>query len=472
MRVEAGAEEASAAVPEVGDESTKHGDAPEASGDTAERCDDIKAVDAVEAVSASPEAASEADGAVEAPTVSEEAAGSDAAEEGGEKPRRRRGRRGGRRHRRKAEASASATDEHAEEQPVMRAEEPEEPVVSVDEPEEHAEPAVEADQPSVVELEAPVVPAEADMTVALTSVEEPRVFEAEGSVEGPEDFPLPTDVVVEDEPVEAVVVADVPSDEWEERRTAFDRELDQFLAGFAASRQGEAGEAAQRARGRQVRHVYRALRPFHGCDDAVMVFDTALSALRRINQFATDRDEQIPGVVVGVLSQANQMLKGACVRLAESDEVARACTIELLEEEAQAVVYRRLGYDAKLRKHVKLLEEAGAQGEDSAQEPSKRVEGASETTDATECGLAASASDDESCANEPAAAEHAENAVEANDSAPVPLDTPDVTAEPAAAPAASEAPVAKRPSRRSRRRRPGKRERARRSLPGPPNELR
>lgn len=473
VHVEAAAEEASAAVPEADDEPAKHGDAPEASDDTAERRDVVNATDdAAEAGSTSPEAASEADGAVEAPAVSEEAAGSDAAEEGGDKPRRRRGRRGGRRHRRKAEASASPADERAVEQPVMRAEEPEEPIASVDEPEEPSELAVEADQPAVVELEAPVVPAEADMTVALTPAEEPRVFETEGSADEPEDFPLPTDVVVEDEPVEAVVVAEAPSDEWEERRAAFDRELEQFLAGFAASRQDEAGEAAQRARGRQVRHVYRALRPFHGCDDAVMVFDTALSALRRINQFATDRDEQTPGVVVGVLSQANQMLKGACARLAESDDVARACTIELLEEEAQAVVYRRLGYDVKLRKHVKLLEEAGAQGEDSAQEPSKRAEHAGESADATECGSVAAAADGGAVAHEPAAAEHAESAVEANDSTPVSLDAPDVPAEPVAAPAAPEGPVAKRPSRRSRRRRPGKRERARRPLPGPPNELR
>ena len=494
---------------------------------------------AVDASAVSPEAESAADEpsalAGEASTPAGEAgapadetgvpaddARSGADEEGEEKPRRRRGRRGGRRHRRKAEDGAPE-----------RAEEPNGP----------AEPAIEAEQLTVVEVEASVAPAGEDVTVTLTPVEEPRVFEVDGSAEDVEDFPLPTDVIAVDELFEPVVVDEVPSeeplapaveggadeagredaaceapeeeapaadaapalaedsgqegepmpasteepsrkgepapavgaeassDDWEGRRAAFDRELEQFLAGFTTARPEDGGEAAERARGRQVRHVYRALRPFHGCDDAVLVFDTALSALRRINQFATDRDEQVPGVVVGVLSQANQMLKGACARLAESDEVARACTIELLEEEAEAVVYRRLGYDAKLRKHVKLLEGSGAKDAGDA----RAAENPAASADASPKAASGSTDVPSEAASEPAGAQPEADSGLADAPSEADSDSAaassDVASASTDAPALTAAPAAKRPARRSRRRRPGKRERARRPLPGSPNDL-
>lgn len=510
--LDAGAEAAPEAAPEP---ARGQSDAPLEGGDTA-----------VDASAVSPEAESAADepsalaGEASAPAgeagapadetgVPADDARSGADEEGEEKPRRRRGRRGGRRHRRKAEDA-------------LVGEEPSEPT----------EPAIEAEQLTVVEVEASVAPAGEDVTVALTPVEEPRVFEVDGSAEDVEDFPLPTDVVAVDELFEPVVVDEVPSeeplapaveggadeagredaaceapeeeapaadaapalaedsgqegepmpasaeepsrkgepapavgaeassDDWEERRAAFDRELEQFLAGFTTARPEDGGEAAERARGRQVRHVYRALRPFHGCDDAVLVFDTALSALRRINQFATDRDEQVPGVVVGVLSQANQMLKGACARLAESDEVARACTIELLEEEAEAVVYRRLGYDAKLRKHVKLLEGSGAKDAGDA----RAAENPAASADASPKAASGSTDVPSEAASEPAG-----TPPEADSGSAVA--SSEVTSASADAPVAA-APAAKRPARRSHRRRPGKRERARRPLPGSPNDLR
>lgn len=559
--LDAGAEAAPEAAPEP---ARGQSDAPLEGGDTA-----------VDASAVSPEAESAADepsalaGEASAPAgeagapadetgVPADDARSGADEEGEEKPRRRRGRRGGRRHRRKAEDGALAGGEppadavdHGTERDEEKDAAPDAPAPRADgaperaeEPNGSAELAIEADQLTVVEIEASVASAGEDVTVALTPVEEPRVFEVDGSAEDVEDFPLPTDVVAVDELFEPVVVDEVPSeeplalaveggadeadredaacevpeekapaadaapalaedsdqegepapasteepsrkgepapaagaeassDDWEGRRAAFDRELEQFLAGFTTARPEDGGEAAERARGRQVRHVYRALRPFHGCDDAVLVFDTALSALRRINQFATDRDEQVPGVVVGVLSQANQMLKGACARLAESDEVARACTIELLEEEAEAVVYRRLGYDAKLRKHVKLLEGSDAKDAGDA----RAAENPAASADASPKAASGSTDVPSEAASEPAGAQPEADSGLADAPSEADSDSAaassDVASASTDAPALTAAPAAKRPARRSRRRRPGKRERARRPLPGSPNDLR
>lgn len=156
--------------------------------------------------------------------------------------------------------------------------------------------------------------------------------------------------------------AAVPTEDardWDALRGAFLDELDRFLAGFGDA-DAEGGDAASRARGRRVKAVYRALRPFHTCEDAVAVFDTALAGLRRLNRFAESFDGKVPGVAVGVLSQVNFLLKQACERLAAQDDVARACAAELLEEEAALPAYRRLRYAGKLRACARIVQGADA----------------------------------------------------------------------------------------------------------------
>lgn len=142
---------------------------------------------------------------------------------------------------------------------------------------------------------------------------------------------------------------------WDVRRAAFDAALGRLLSCFDEAERAEG--AGSEDRGACVKETYRALRPFHRSDDPVLIFDTALSGVRRINHFATERDERVPGMVAGVLSQAYQLLKGACRSLAEADEVSRSCAAELLEEEAASALYLRLDYAQKLRACARLLTE-------------------------------------------------------------------------------------------------------------------
>lgn len=149
---------------------------------------------------------------------------------------------------------------------------------------------------------------------------------------------------------------------WDVRRAAFDAALGRLLSCFDETERAEG--AGSEDRGACVKETYRALRPFHRSDDPVLIFDTALSGVRRINHFATERDERVPGMVAGVLSQAYQLLKGACRSLAEADEVSRSCAAELLEEEAASALYLRLDYAQKLQACARLLTEQ-AQDSDS-----------------------------------------------------------------------------------------------------------
>lgn len=268
-----------------------------------------------------------------------------------EKPRAsRRRRRGGRRHRRK-EGAAEGALEGGEREALSEAPSPESAeAASFVPPSEHVGASSEA-------LEAPevAISAQDEACVEESAQHAPCV-----SVTTPvSDIPSTQDDerkgTESDLCSECTERSEKDAEVWDARRAAFDAALGRLLSCFdeAERAEGVGGED----RGARVKETYRALRPFHRSDDPVLVFDTALSGVRRINHFATERDERVPGMVAGVLSQAYQLLKGACRSLAETDEVSRSCAAELLEEEAASALYLRLDYAQKLRACARLLTE-------------------------------------------------------------------------------------------------------------------
>ena len=276
-----------------------------------------------------------------------------------EKPRAsRRRRRGGRRHRRK-EGAAEGALEGGEREALSEEASPESAeAASFVPPSEHV------DAPS----EAPEAPEAALPAQDEACAEESAQHALCVSVTTPvSDIPTEQDDerkgAESDLCSECTERSEKDAEVWDARRAAFDAALGRLLSCFdeAERAEGVGGED----RGARVKETYRALRPFHRSDDPVLVFDTALSGVRRINHFATERDERVPGMVAGVLSQAYQLLKGACRSLAETDEVSRSCATELLEEEAASALYLRLDYAQKLRACARLLTEQIEQAQDS-----------------------------------------------------------------------------------------------------------
>ena len=268
-----------------------------------------------------------------------------------EKPRAsRRRRRGGRRHRRK-EGAAEGALEGGEREALSEAPSPESAeAASFVPPSEHVGASSEA-------LEAPeaAISAQDEACVEESAQHAPCV-----SVTTPvSDIPSTQDDerkgTESDLCSECTERSEKDAEVWDARRAAFDAALGRLLSCFDETERAEG--AGSEDRGARVKETYRALRPFHRSDDPVLVFDTALSGVRRINHFATERDERVPGMVAGVLSQAYQLLKGACRSLAETDEVSRSCAAELLEEEAASALYLRLDYAQKLRACARLLTE-------------------------------------------------------------------------------------------------------------------
>ena len=275
-----------------------------------------------------------------------------------EKPRAsRRRRRGGRRHRRK-EGAAEGALEGGEREALSEAPSPESAeAASFVPPSEHVGASSEA-------LEAP--------EAAISAQDEACVEESARHALCASITTLVSDIPSTQDDERKGTESDLCSEctersekdaeVWDARRAAFDAALGRLLSCFDETERAEG--AGSEDRGARVKETYRALRPFHRSDDPVLVFDTALSGVRRINHFATERDERVPGMVAGVLSQAYQLLKGACRSLAETDEVSRSCAAELLEEEAASALYLRLDYAQKLRACARLLTEQ-AQDSDS-----------------------------------------------------------------------------------------------------------
>lgn len=268
-----------------------------------------------------------------------------------EKPRAsRRRRRGGRRHRRK-EGAAEGVLEGGEREALSEEASPESTeAASFVPPSGHVDAPSEAPEASEA-----AIPTQDEVCAEESTLHAPCVSVATPASDIPTEQGDERKGAESDLRSECMERSEKDAEVWDVRRAAFDAALGRLLSCFDETERAEG--VGGEDRGACAKEAYRALRPFHRSDDPVLVFDTALSGVRRINHFATERDERVPGMVAGVLSQAYQLLKGACRSLAETDEVSRSCAAELLEEEAASALYLRLDYAQKLRACARLLTE-------------------------------------------------------------------------------------------------------------------
>ena len=112
--------------------------------------------------------------------------------------------------------------------------------------------------------------------------------------------------------------------DWAASRTHLDESLDAFLKTVQADNaehtvdEKEASKAAK--------PVYRALKPFLTCPDAVAAFDAALGGIRTNNASLRDSDAEIPAPVHSMLGTLHQVVKDCVKRIsAEGDAVETAC---------------------------------------------------------------------------------------------------------------------------------------------------
>lgn len=143
--------------------------------------------------------------------------------------------------------------------------------------------------------------------------------------------------------------------DWAASKTHLDESLDAFLKTVQADNaehtvdEKEASKAAK--------PVYRALKPFLTCPDAVAAFDASLSGIRTIVQAYRDSGAEIPAPVHSMLGTLHQVVKDCVKRIsAEGDAVETACLRELLVDEASKPLFKKTVHARKFRQCISVVD--------------------------------------------------------------------------------------------------------------------
>lgn len=143
--------------------------------------------------------------------------------------------------------------------------------------------------------------------------------------------------------------------DWAASRARLDESLDAFLKTVQADNaehtvdEKEASKAAK--------PVYRSLKPFLTCPDAVAAFDASLGGIRTIVQAYRDSGAEIPSPVHSMLGTLHQVIKDCAKRIAaEGDVVETACLRELLVDEASRPLFKKTVHARKFRQCISVVD--------------------------------------------------------------------------------------------------------------------
>lgn len=124
--------------------------------------------------------------------------------------------------------------------------------------------------------------------------------------------------------------------DWERARARLDDELARFLE-RAVPPSGDF--PADDAITKRAKPVYKALKPFLTCPDAITRFDASLSCVRMIARAESEAHASAPGPVQSLLGAAHNLMKTSVKAISGQSELERACLEELLAEEASNPLY-------------------------------------------------------------------------------------------------------------------------------------
>lgn len=140
---------------------------------------------------------------------------------------------------------------------------------------------------------------------------------------------------------------------WASMRSRLEDELSGFLETCTPKDNGEF--PAEKNLTKRCKPVYRALRPYQTCPDAVAQFDAALACIRAIVRIESEWGKTGPSPLQSLLGELHQLLKSAVKRLAAGDDLERMCTEELLREELGKPMYARSSSARKLRQCLSIV---------------------------------------------------------------------------------------------------------------------
>lgn len=278
------------------------------------------------------------------------------------KPKRRRGKRGGRRHKKTQAIAANATNANGEQNATLAAQSfigsssaaDEVPDIAVaanegsglpeaiDTTKEHAAAAHDAGRIDTTTA------AKADSKSHACPKESEEAREhacAEASQEEREHAHKPEEKKSRAHGVDEAI-------DWAAVRDALEEQLATYLAKSAP--EPPASFPTNKQLNKNAKPVYKALKPFLTCPDAVAQFDTTLSCIRAVVSAEHEWGATGPAPIQSLLGSLHQLLKEAVKRLALGDSVERACVEELLSEEVEKPAYEKTSTLRKLRQCLSI----------------------------------------------------------------------------------------------------------------------
>ncbi|MDO4443875.1 MAG: HNH endonuclease [Slackia sp.] len=143
---------------------------------------------------------------------------------------------------------------------------------------------------------------------------------------------------------------------WKAARTALSDEIERFLD--AAGARDAATHVDEKEISKAAKPVYKALKPFAACPDAIERFDAGLACIRAITLAYNEAGTTAPAPVHSMLGTIHQsVVKDAVKRIsAEGDDLERACLRELLCDEAAKPLYKKTPHARKFRQCVSIID--------------------------------------------------------------------------------------------------------------------
>ena len=290
------------------------------------------------------------------------------------KPKRRRGKRGGRRHKKTQAIAANATNANGEQNATLAAQScigsssaaDEAPDITVPANEgsglpeaigitkEHAAAAHDAGRidtatAAKADSKSHVCPKESEATREHTCTEASQEEREHACAEA---FQEESEHAHKSEEKKSRAHGVDETIDWAAARDALEEQLATYLAKSAP--EPPASFPTNKQLNKNAKPVYKALKPFLSCPDAVAQFDTALSCIRAVVNAEHEWGATGPAPIQSLLGSLHQLLKEAVKRLALGDSVERACVEELLSEEVEKPAYEKTSTLRKLRQCLSI----------------------------------------------------------------------------------------------------------------------
>lgn len=157
---------------------------------------------------------------------------------------------------------------------------------------------------------------------------------------------------------EAQTIAETKNDapfDWEASRTDLAHALDRFLEAVCPTSSEE--QMDEKRINKAAKPVYKALKPFLTCPDAVTAFDAALSGIRTVVQAYGGGNAAMPAPVHSMLGTMHQVVKDAVKRIAANgDKVETTCLRELLCDETAKPLFKKTPHARKFRQCISIID--------------------------------------------------------------------------------------------------------------------